>query len=89
MAPTNLLLYEAAVWAASQGYLKLHLGGGLGAGHDNLYKFKKAFNRGEDAKFYIGKRIFDFNKYKQCVQLRINVDVEYDLRTNYFPSYRG
>lgn len=89
MAPTNLLLYEAAVWAASQGHSKLHLGGGLGSEHDNLYKFKKAFNRKEDTKFYIGKRIFDFSKYEECVQLRINVDVEYDLKTNYFPSYRA
>lgn len=89
MAPTNLLLYEAAVWAASKGYLKLHLGGGLGSGHDNLYKFKKAFNRNEDAKFYIGKKVFDIDKYRKLIEFRMARDPDYDQNTNYFPSYRG
>ena len=89
MAPTNLLLYEAAVWAASQGYLKLHLGGGLGSGHDNLYKFKKAFNRNEDTKFYIGKKVFDADKYRKLIKFRMESDPGYDQNTDYFPSYRG
>lgn len=89
MAPTNLLLYEAAVWAASQGYLKLHLGGGLGSEHDNLYKFKKAFNRNKDTLFYIGTKIFDPCKYEECVQLRMKNGQDYNEETTYFPKYRG
>ena len=41
LAPSNILLYEAALWAANNGYKTLHLGGGVGAEHDGLYKFKK------------------------------------------------
>lgn len=89
LAPTNLLLYEAALWAAAHGYKKLHLGGGVGSDHDSLYKFKKAFNRGEDSKFYIGKRIFYYDKYAELVQLREETDLEYNKETGYFPSYRG
>lgn len=89
MAPTNLILYEAARWASAQGYKKLHMGGGVGSEHDSLYKFKKAFNRGEDLEFYIGKRIFDEEKYNELVQFRIDTDLKYNRENGYFPSYRG
>lgn len=88
-APTNLLLYEAAVWAALNGYSRLHLGGGVGAGYDSLYKFKKAFNRGEDLKFYIGKKIFDNEAYEKFVQIRREKDADFNENSSYFPLYRS
>lgn len=89
MAPGNLLLYEAAVWASAHGYQKLHLGGGVGSGKDGLYKFKKAFYRGEDLDFYIGKKIFDRENYEKLVHMREESDPAYTRGTGYFPEYRG
>ncbi len=85
LAPTNLLLYEAALWASQNGYKTLHLGGGVGCKRDSLYKFKKAFNRGEDKSFYIGKKIFDEDSYQMLVNLR-----QEDIKNpQFFPKYRG
>ena len=85
LAPSNLMIYEAALWASHNGYKTLHLGGGVGCKEDSLYKFKKAFNRGEDRSFYIGKKIFDQDTYQQLV------DLKGDLIENhrFFPEYRG
>ena len=38
LAPSNLLLYKAALWGCEQGYKTFHLGGGVGSGEDNLWK---------------------------------------------------
>lgn len=84
-APINLILAEAALWACNHGYKKLHMGGGLGAQEDDLYKFKKSFNRQEDAQFYIGKRIWNQEKYDYLVNNRIGLD----QNCSYFPLYRG
>ncbi len=88
LAPTNLLLYEAAVWAANNGYTKLHLGGGVGAEHDNLYTFKKAFNRRENVNFHIGKKIFNEEKYEFLINER-KKEIEFDPDTKFFPAYRS
>lgn len=87
-APTNLLLYEAACWGANNGYNTFHLGGGLGSREDNLYKFKKAFNKNCDNKFFIGKKIFNDEKYYELVKLR-TLDKNYDIHTTFFPVYRA
>ena len=59
LAPTNLLLYEAALWGCANGYKTLYLGGGVGSGEDSLFKFKRAFFKGDLNHFYIGKKIFN------------------------------
>ncbi|MEG2717735.1 MAG: GNAT family N-acetyltransferase [Eubacterium sp.] len=83
-APTNLLLYDVAKWACENGYKKLHLGGGVNSEHDSLYKFKKAFNRGEDSEFWIGKKIFNQVLYEELVGLRGQLDE----CSQFFPKYR-
>jgi len=88
IAPMNLLLYEAARWACRNGYKTLHMGGGLGSGHDSLYTFKKSFHRGKDSEFHIGKKIFDEGAYKKLVEIR-KQDKEFDMNTSFFPAYRG
>ncbi len=88
MAPTNLLLYEAALWACENGYKTLHLGGGLGAALDNLYSFKKAFNRGSDCDFYLGKKIFCKEVYEDFVNYR-RKEVSFDKESSFFPLYRA
>lgn len=52
LAPSNLLLYKAALWGCANGCKTLYLGGGVGSGEDSLFKFKKAFNRKDDDKSF-------------------------------------
>ena len=89
LAPSNLLLYKAALWGCEQGYKTFHLGGGVGSGEDNLFKFKAAFNRKSDYQFSIGKEIFDQEKYDDLVAERASRDSEFDKNSKYFPLYRA
>lgn len=88
LAPTNLLLYEAACWGLENGYRTFHLGGGLGSREDNLYKFKKAFNRYSERTFAIGRKVFDKQKYEHLVQIR-RPEVEPESIASFFPVYRA
>ncbi len=84
LAPTNLLLYEAALWGCTNGYKTLYLGGGVGSGDDRLFKFKRAFYRGNLNHFYIGKPVYDQAKYDELFQMRTYIE-----NPGYFPKYRG
>lgn len=85
LAPTNLLLYEVAKWGCKNGYKTFHLGGGVGSKEDNLYAFKKAFNKGDDYQYSIGKMIFNKELYDELVSKR----EDGNFRNNYFPKYRA
>ena len=85
IAATNLLLFEAACWGCENGYSTFHLGGGLGSKEDNLFKFKKAFNKNPSTYFSIGKRVFDYEKYEALVKLR---SPRKGIDTSFFPMYR-
>ncbi|MBQ8704134.1 MAG: GNAT family N-acetyltransferase [Bacteroidales bacterium] len=89
LAPSNLLLYKAALWGYEQGCKTFHLGGGVGSGEDNLYKFKAAFNKNSDYQFSIGKEIFDHEKYDELVALRASTDAEFNSESKFFPLYRS
>lgn len=84
LAPSNLLLYKAALWGAANGCKTFHLGGGVGSGEDSLFKFKRAFYRGELKRFSIGKKIFDADKYNYLVELRGGAP-----ESGFFPKYRA
>ena len=84
LAPTNLLLYEAALWGNANGCRTLYLGGGIGSGEDSLFKFKRAFYKGDLNRFYIGKKIFDQKKYDELLSCRTDIE-----KQGYFPAYRG
>ena len=88
LAPSNLLLYKAALWGCEQGFRTFHLGGGVGSGEDNLYKFKAAFNKNSAYQFSIGKQVFDQEKYDELVRIRRDSDVNFDESSHYFPLYR-
>lgn len=89
LAPSNLLLYQAALWGYERGFKTFHLGGGVGSDEDNLYKFKAAFNKMSDFQFSIGKQIFDKEKYDELVKIRRESDPNFDGTSNYFPLYRA
>ncbi len=84
LASGNLLLLKAAMWGYANGCKTLYLGGGVGSGEDSLFKFKRAFYKGELNRFHIGKRIFDKERYDELLALRNNTD-----NISYFPKYRG
>lgn len=88
LAPSNLLLYKAALWGREQGFRTFHLGGGVGSGEDPLYKFKAAFNRNSDNQFSIGKLIVDSDTYQKLVSMRLNSPY-YKSNSNFFPQYRS
>ena len=89
LAPSNLLLYKAALWGCEKGMKTFHLGGGVGSGEDNLYKFKAAFNKVSDYQFSIGKQIFDQQKYDELVKIRRELDTSFDESSRFFPLYRA
>ena len=85
LAPSNLLLYKAALWGCENGCKTFHLGGGVGSGEDNLFKFKKSFYRKDDlTRFSIGQKVIDEDKYNELLDLRDDLH-----NTGYFPKYRG
>lgn len=88
-APSNLLLYKAALWGCEQGFKTFHLGGGVGSGEDNLYKFKAAFNKNSDYQFSIDKQIFNQAIYDELVKIRRTSDPGFDEASHYFPLYRA
>ena len=89
LAPSNLLLYKAALWGCEKDMKIFHLGGGVGSGEDNLYRFKAAFNKVSDYQFSIGKQIFDQGKYDELVKIRRELDPNFDETSHYFPLYRA
>ena len=85
LAPSNLLLYKAALWGCENGCKTFHLGGGVGSGEDSLFRFKKSFYRGEDLpQFHIGKKIFDKKKYDRLLSMREDLE-----GNSFFPEYRA
>lgn len=87
LSATNLLLYEAALWGCENGFNTFHLGGGLGSKEDDLYEFKKAFNKNSDTYFSIGRKIFDQEKYNFLLKIRFDGS-EHNILDSYFPTYR-
>ncbi len=85
LAPTNLLLFEAALWGCENGCKTLYLGGGVGSGEDSLFKFKKSFYRKDDLpRFHIGKKILNLEKYDELLSLRDELP-----QSGFFPRYRA
>lgn len=84
MAPTNLLLYEAALWGCANGCKTLHLGEGLGSAEDSLFQFKKSFYRGEVRRRDIGKKIFLPEEYHFLTACRTGLP-----ENGFFPRYRA
>ena len=87
LAPSNLILYKAALWGGENGYKTFLLGGGVGSSEDNLFKFKRAFYKGELNHFHIGKKIYCKDKYDYLIRLREEIDKQ-EIIGDFFPAYR-
>ncbi|MDR1055979.1 MAG: GNAT family N-acetyltransferase [Prevotellaceae bacterium] len=86
MASSNLLLYEAACWGASQGLNTFHLGGGIGSCEDSLYKFKQSFNPKYSMIFSTSKQVYDIGKYQQLTDIAVRKH-GVDSEATFFPLY--
>lgn len=84
-APTNLLLYKAALWGCEHEMKTLYLGGGVGSVEDSLFKFKRAFYKGDLHRFYIGRKVFESDLCQEFTMMRAN-SLE---NVNYFLVYQG
>jgi Acetyltransferase (GNAT) domain len=87
LCSNNFLKYEIIKWAKNKGLKRFILGGGYGA-DDGIFKYKKSFAPSGITEFYIGKKIFNQEKYNELVQIR-SADKNFNANTLFFPSYRG
>jgi serine/alanine adding enzyme len=82
LGASNLLLYEAALWARDRGYERFHLGGGAGGRDDSLLSFKRRFDEGGLLESAVGKAVHDPAAYRS-----LTGRAEGDFG-GYFPAYR-
>lgn len=87
-APSNLLLYETACWASAKGIKKFHLGGGI-TQDDNLFGFKKQFNKNGRLPFVIGRTIFNNNAYQELLYIRKKADGSFRIDNSRMIQYRA
>jgi len=89
LRPNNLLMYQAILWAKSQGYKFFNLGGAYGD-NDDLARFKAAFSK-LTITFYTYRMIHNKSVYDELCQ---NHQAYYLMlgqqacNTNFFPQYR-
>lgn len=80
-----VLGYVAALWGKDNGYDYIHHGGGRTNSEDDpLYRYKKKFGKNTDFDFYIGKKIWDKDKYYELCKIN-NINIY----TDFFPAYRS
>jgi hypothetical protein len=82
LGASNLLLYETAVWARSEGFDAFHLGGGVGGREDSLFSFKRCFSPDDLLDCRIGKAVHDRDAY---LGLAKAAEIDFD---GFFPAYR-
>lgn len=87
-APSNLLLYKAACWASERGIKQFHLGGGI-VEDDNLFGFKKQFNKNGRLPFYIGRTVFNQDMFEYLKTIRKQIDPNFNMANNRMIQYRA
>lgn len=90
-SPSTLETYCVALWAKDRGNRLLHLGGGVGASQDPLFRYKAGFSQLRHP-FYTLRLVTDAVKYRELVQRRakvLNLAPEALLQSHYFPAYRA
>ena len=87
LQPAKLITHVARDWGRENNYKLLHLGGGLGASLDSLYKYKKGFSSpSEEFDFKTYRLIVNPEKYAELVA-KVGLSEE-DLNSDFFPLYR-
>lgn len=84
LSPAYILRYAATLWGKENGYEMIHHGGGRSNSvEDTLYKFKKGFAKNTEFDFFIGKKIWNEEIYKELCRMK-----QIDLNEEFFPAYR-
>ncbi|WP_066190741.1 GNAT family N-acetyltransferase [Gracilibacillus timonensis] len=85
LSPAYILRYALTQWGKEKGYKVIHHGGGRSNDpNDSLYKFKKRFSKNTEFNFFIGKKIWNKNVYKQLCEMS-----NADNNSDFFPAYRS
>ena len=90
-SPSILEIDYARRWSKERGDKHLHLGGGVGAAEDSVYKFKAGFSQ-ERHQFLTLRLIIDRDKYNYLLKARakqLNIEPSQLERANFFPNYRA
>lgn len=83
-SPAYILKYALALYGHEKGYEVIHYGGGSSSSEENgLYKFKREFGKNTVFDFYIAKKVWNENVYKNICEA-----VGADINTEFFPAYR-
>lgn len=82
LAPSKLMLHEMRIYAHESGSTRLHLGGGLGASRDSVFKFKAGFSSSR-ATFHSLRIICDQEDYGMLCQDDVPPPSD-----GFFPAYR-
>ncbi|RMG01475.1 MAG: GNAT family N-acetyltransferase [Planctomycetota bacterium] len=85
-SPIKAIFDHVRRWGKAADYHWLHLGGGLGARRDSLYRFKAGFTKNEFT-FGVVRKIVDAAAYRELVAKRCG-KTEGDCEEGYFPAYR-
>ncbi|NBI07991.1 GNAT family N-acetyltransferase [Senegalia massiliensis] len=84
-----ILEYATALWGKENNYDYIHHGGGrTNAEADKLLKNKRKFGKNTEFDFYVGKKIWNKNKYKELVEIRRR-EKEFNTNNSFFPLYRA
>jgi hypothetical protein len=86
LRPNDFLKVEAIKWLKEKGLKRFVLGGGYGK-DDGIFRFKKSFAPDNIRRFYIGKRIFNREKYDEIMAIR-NGERGFQCNNGFFPQYR-
>lgn len=89
VAPSKMIIRDAALWAKGRGHRTMHLGGGLGGVEDALFRFKSGFSSGRQL-FQTARFVIDRPAYDELVadwEARVGRPAG-DL-TGFFPAYRA
>jgi hypothetical protein len=84
--PTKLMLHFVRTWAKTRGLRRVHLGGGIGARADSLFKFKAGFSP-DRHRFCTLRLVCDEPAYTRLVRTTHPSADPSDL-SGYFPKYR-
>ncbi len=84
LSPAYILRYAVTQWGIENGCEMIHHGGGRSNDpEDSLYLFKKQFAQNTKLDFYVGKKIWDEDKYNLLCDIKgVTTD------SDYFPAYR-
>lgn len=87
LRPNDFLKFEIIKWAHEKGLKNFVLGGGYGS-DDGIFQYKTCLAPNGIVDFYIGRNIFDKEKYNHLVSLR-TIENPGCVQSDFFPKYRA